>query len=137
MDRSPNREAARKEKLPNITHLQFAVLDLLVFEEVAGRVVRNKLAAKTSLPAFYQMMRRLEDVGLIEGRYQRTDAPKVSFRERFYSLTEPGRRARASVIAFYADRAASGSPTVTVQGVSNEGTEKPKSKRDRRKVTSL
>ena len=57
-----------RPRIPDITHLQFLVLGMLRGGERLGRTVRRSLArhgvARTG-PAFYQMMARLEDAGLV------------------------------------------------------------------------
>ena len=56
-------------KLPQITHLQFSVLAFLQGGERPGKSVRQQLAERgmrRSGPAFYQLMSRLEDAGLVE-----------------------------------------------------------------------
>jgi len=58
--------------LPEITHLQFSVLAFLRSDEQPGKAVREQLAGlglKRSGPAFYQLMARLEDAELVDGRY--------------------------------------------------------------------
>ena len=57
-------------QLPSVTHLQFLVLEALDGVEQAGRDLRALLVrhqVRTSGPAFYQMMARLEAASLVEG----------------------------------------------------------------------
>lgn len=96
--------------LPPVTHLQFLVLDALDGRERAGRDLRALLAAhsvKNSAPAFYQMMGRLEDAGLIEGRYDQRVVAGQHLKERSYRITRAGIRAAADTRAFYAKPLAS------------------------------
>ena len=91
--------------LPPVTHLQYLVLDALDGRERAGRDLRALLAAhavKNSAPAFYQMMGRLEDAGLVEGRYDQRVVAGQHLKERSYRITRAGMRAVADTRAFYA-----------------------------------
>jgi len=91
--------------LPPVTHLQFLVLDALDGGERAGRDLRALLAAhrvKNSAPAFYQMMGRLEDAGLVDGRYDQRVVAGQHLKERSYRITRAGARAVADTRAFYA-----------------------------------
>jgi DNA-binding PadR family transcriptional regulator len=93
--------------LPPITHLQFLVLEALTGGEHAGRDVRTLLAAqavKSSAPAFYQMMGRLEDAGFVEGWYDQKLVGGQNVKERRYRLTRRGERALADTRAFYLTR---------------------------------
>ena len=96
--------------LPPVTHLQFLVLDALDGRERAGRDLRALLAAhdvKNSAPAFYQMMGRLEDAGLVEGRYDQRVVAGQHLKERSYRITRAGTRAVSDTRAFYARPVAS------------------------------
>ena len=56
--------------LPAVTHLQVLVLEAVKDGDAIGRDLRDTLAAhgvRSSAPAFYQMMGRLEEAGLVEG----------------------------------------------------------------------
>jgi DNA-binding PadR family transcriptional regulator len=91
-------------RIPDITHLQFLVLALLRDGERAGRVVRRALArhgVRRSGPAFYQMMARLEDAGLVEGAYDQKIVDAQIIKERRYALTPRGRAAWSATRAFY------------------------------------
>jgi DNA-binding PadR family transcriptional regulator len=93
--------------LPPITHLQFLVLEALTGGEQAGRDVRAMLwahAVKSSAPAFYQMMGRLEDAGFVEGWYDQKLVGGQNVKERRYRLTRRGERALADTRAFYLTR---------------------------------
>ena len=92
--------------LPKITHLQAAVLlALQSSDELYGRDLRQNLCEvtnkKTSLAAFYQMMARLEDAGLVEGRYQEKTVDEVVITERVYKITGEGSRQLRDVAVFY------------------------------------
>jgi DNA-binding PadR family transcriptional regulator len=95
-------------KLPEITHLQFLVLDALAGDEHAGRALRERLAAygvRNSGPAFYQMMSRLEEAGLVEGWYEQAVVEGQHLKERRYRLTRDGKRALDETRNFYLHRA--------------------------------
>ncbi len=95
--------------LPEITHLQFLILGALSGAEQSGRDLRALLAShnvKSSGPAFYQMMARLEAAGLVEGWYEQTVVEGQNIKERRYALLKPGERALAETRAFYLARLA-------------------------------
>ena len=95
--------------LPAITHLQFLVLEALVESDQLGRDIRSLLTAhgvRNSAPAFYQMMGRLEDAGLVEGSYDQRVVGGQHVKERRYHLTKAGARAVAETRSFYLDRLA-------------------------------
>jgi DNA-binding PadR family transcriptional regulator len=93
-------------KLPRLTHLQFLVLGTLRSGALAGRLVRDQLEAfgvRTSGPAFYQVMARLEDTGLVEGAYHQEVVQGQIIRERHYRITGPGTTAWRESSDFYLD----------------------------------
>ena len=94
-------------KLPPITHLQFLVLEALSVDEQAGRELRSLLTSfgvRNSGPAFYQMMGRLEEAGLVEGWYEQKILAGQTLKERRYRLTKTGLRAVSDTRAFYLER---------------------------------
>lgn len=99
------------KRLPRLTHLQFLLIEALTDGERAGRDLRTLLAAfgvRNSGPAFYQMMGRLEEAGLVEGWYDRKLVDGQPIKERRYRLTKAGARAGAETRAFYQERLAGG-----------------------------
>ncbi len=93
--------------LPPVTHLQFLILEALRDGEIAGAEVRGILAdhgVRRTLPAFYELMSRLERAGLVVGHY----APKLvkgqNVRERRYALTAAGSGAHEDTCRFYRSR---------------------------------
>jgi DNA-binding PadR family transcriptional regulator len=79
--------------IPEITSLQFLVLAFLVDGELPGRSLREKLAEqgrRKSAPAFYQFMARLEEAGLVEGRYDQKVIDGQIIKERVYAITGSG-----------------------------------------------
>jgi DNA-binding PadR family transcriptional regulator len=97
------------KRLPDITHLQFLILDALAGADQAGRDLRERMTAhgvSSSAPAFYQMMGRLEDARLVEGRYDQKVLAGQTVKERRYQITRTGNRALAATRSFYRDRLA-------------------------------
>ena len=93
--------------LPEITHLQFLVLASLLDGEQSGRFLRLKLdeiGERKSGPAFYQMMARLEDAGLVRGRYEQKIVEGQIIKERRYRVTAAGHAACNQVYEFYHQR---------------------------------
>ncbi len=93
--------------LPAITHLQVLVLDAINEGEQPGRDLRDRLAThgiRNSAPAFYQMMGRLEETGLVEGWYEQKLVDGQNVKERRYRITRRGERALAETRAFYQSR---------------------------------
>jgi DNA-binding PadR family transcriptional regulator len=93
-------------RIPDITHLQFLVLGVLRGGERPGRAVRRALArhgVRRTGPAFYQMMARLEDAGLVDGSYDQRIVEAQIIKERRYALTSRGEAAWTATRAFYSD----------------------------------
>jgi len=93
--------------LPDVTHLQFLVLEALTDGERAGRELRALLAAhgiRNSAPAFYQMMGRLEDARLVDGSYDQKVVAGQHVKERRYRITKVGARAVLETRNFYFER---------------------------------
>ena len=96
-------------RIPEITHLQFLILGMLRAEARLGREIRRDLArhgARRSGPAFYQMMARLEDAGLIDGEYDQKVVRGQIIKERRYTLTPAGQRAWRATRDFYVSKIA-------------------------------
>jgi DNA-binding PadR family transcriptional regulator len=96
-------------RIPEITHLQFLVLGMLRSGARLGREIRRELGrhgARRSGPAFYQMMARLEDAGLIEGEYDQKVVRGQIIKERRYTLTSAGQTAWRATRDFYASKIA-------------------------------
>ena len=92
--------------LPDITHLQFAVLSVLLDGEKAGRDVREELAehhgVRKSGPALYQMMARVEDDKFVRGWYVEKVIDGQRIKERRYEITAAGKRVCEDVRTYYA-----------------------------------
>ncbi|MEW4563247.1 PadR family transcriptional regulator [Bremerella sp. JC770] len=95
--------------LPQITHLQFLILDLIRMDDHSGRYIRERLreeGEKKSAPSFYQLMARLQDGGYVTGWYEAFNIDGQTIKERRYQLTPKGRRVLREVRKFYAERGA-------------------------------
>jgi DNA-binding PadR family transcriptional regulator len=95
-----------RRSIPEITHLQFLVLGILRGGERSGRVIRRALSrhgVSRTGPAFYQMMARLEDAGLVAGDYDQKIVGGQIIKERRYALTPGGEAAWGATRAFYHD----------------------------------
>ena len=92
--------------VPRLSHLQFLVIGVLGRGTVPGRRVREELAGfdvRKSGPAFYQLMARLEDSGLVDGTYHQDIVDGQIIRERHYTLTAEGAGAWRASRDFYVD----------------------------------
>ena len=90
--------------VPRLSHLQFLVVGILRAQSVPGREVRERLKAfevRKSGPAFYQLMSRLEDAGLVDGTYHQEIVDGQIIRERHYTITVDGIRAWEGSRDFY------------------------------------
>lgn len=92
--------------LPKLTHKQFLILDLMG-SEITGKELRKKLTShklKMSLPAFYQLMSRMEDAKWVKGWYVQKEIDGQVVRERRYKPLGQGEQARLSTLEFYRQR---------------------------------
>lgn len=92
-------------QIPKLTHLQFAILTVLVSGQRAGREVRSRLhelGAKKSGPAFYQLMGRMEEAGHVTGWYEQEIVESQIIRQRHYRITAGGSEAWQHARSFYA-----------------------------------
>ena len=91
--------------MPNLSHLQFAMLDVMGPREISGRDLRSALKSEKGVsksgPAFYQLMARLEDANFVNGRYEEKVVEGQRIKERRYLLTADGESARRQAILFY------------------------------------
>ena len=91
-------------KMPELSHLQMLVLECLGTQKRSGRELRQRLAqsgSRKSGPAFYQLMARLEEAGLVEGEYSQKIVEKQIIKERWYRVTGEGARAARRTLDFY------------------------------------
>jgi DNA-binding PadR family transcriptional regulator len=95
------------EELPELSHLQFAVLEVLGTAQMSGKDLRTGLGEqglKKSGPAFYQMMARLEEAKFVEGWYVQEIIDGQIIKERQYKITGSGIRALNRTKHFYHGR---------------------------------
>jgi hypothetical protein len=99
----------KKEALPELSHLQFAVLEIMGTATMSGKQVREglkELGIAKNGPAFYQMMARLEEGKLVEGWYDQKIIDGQIIKERCYKITGDGARALNNTKRFYTSRTA-------------------------------
>ena len=103
-------------RVPGITHLQFLLLDECRAVPRRGRHLRRALerrGIKRTAPAFYQLMARLEDAGLVDGEYEQKIVDGQIIKERRYTLTADGLAEWRATRAFYAESLAAPDPAET------------------------
>jgi DNA-binding PadR family transcriptional regulator len=91
-------------QVPSLTHLQFLVLGRLREGSATGRQVRDRLAqysVRFFFAAFYQLMARMEDAGVVEGWYEQEVVEGQTIRQRHYKITAQGRTACDRSSKFY------------------------------------
>ena len=92
------------DRLPPLTSLQYLVLGVLRGSDQPGRAVRDAMTrhgVRSSAPAFYQMMARLERARLVEGWYEQITVGDQAVTERRYRITAAGERLWSETQAFY------------------------------------
>jgi len=92
------------DNLPELSHLQFAVLEVIGTAAMCGKDLRtslSELGIKKSGPAFYQLMARLEDSKCVEGWYTQEIIEGQIIKERQYRITGNGIRALNQTKQFY------------------------------------
>jgi hypothetical protein len=95
--------------LPDLTHLQFLVLDLLIESEsgLSASQLRESLnqhGEPRAGPKFYQLMKRLVKEGLIDTWSQSFDVGGGVVNRTYYKQTDLGHTFWYSTLRFYADR---------------------------------
>ena len=99
------------DRLPPLTSLQYLVLGVLRGSDQPGRAVRDAMTrhgVRSSAPAFYQMMARLERARLVEGWYEQITVGDQAVTERRYRLKPAGKRLWEDTRAFYVRAGAAG-----------------------------
>ena len=89
IDRNQNTKIA----LPGLTSLQFLVISEIGKEVRSGQFLRERLkkqGIKNSLPAFYQLMARLEELNFVQGRYETGETDGYTIREKYYKILNDG-----------------------------------------------
>jgi len=95
--------------LPTATPLQYLTMTILEDGERSGQQVREQLerdGEPKTLGAFYAFMSRLEDLSLVEGRYEQRSGQGYSYKERIYRITAQGKKAVDDYDDYFARRAA-------------------------------
>jgi hypothetical protein len=95
------------DNLPELSHLQFAVLSELGSSDMSGRQLREQLAKsgiRKSGPNFYQMMARLEEARFVKGWYDQKIVEGQIIKERKYRILGDGISAMRRTEKFYAGR---------------------------------
>lgn len=90
--------------LPDITHLQAFIIQLIAKDEHSGRYLRSRLAEAgepKSPAAFYQIMARMEKAGLVAGHYMTSVVKGQTIKERRYHATITGMQKFLESAAFY------------------------------------
>lgn len=94
--------------LPTVTPLQFVFLDVLSDGTLTGKEMRRKLrrrGACRSPIAFYRVIQRLKQAGLVTARRVPKDQGQFRGAQCKYSVTKAGRDAVAVTRAFYSQAA--------------------------------
>jgi len=89
---------------PALTHIQFAVIEALGDQERFGKEIRKylrKRGIRQSLASFYLLMKRMEVVGLIDGRYTSASVRTSQWQQRCYKVLRAGFKARDEVLHWY------------------------------------
>jgi DNA-binding PadR family transcriptional regulator len=90
--------------LPELTHLQFAVLTVLGTAQMSGKDLRTglwEIGLKRTGPSFYQMMSRLEEAKFVNGWYSQEIISGQIIKQRQYAITDSGVRALNRAKNFY------------------------------------
>lgn len=93
--------------IPELTALQFAILDVVGGTKKSGREIRSKLSERgieKSGPAFYQLMSRLEEAGFVKGWYDQKIVEGQIIKERKYQLLGAGADALNNTRLFYSSK---------------------------------
>jgi DNA-binding PadR family transcriptional regulator len=82
---------------------------MLINGEKSGQELRDELSckhkSKKSLPAFYQLMDRMESAGLISGWYEQIEVKGHLVKERRYKINAKGERSFNESVMYYSDLA--------------------------------
>lgn len=99
------------DNLPELTHLQFAVLDIVETGTISGRELRenlSKLGIRKAGPSFYQMMARLEESKFVKGWYDQKIVEGQIIKERRYQIIGNGLNALKQARNFYRSKLKAG-----------------------------
>jgi hypothetical protein len=93
--------------LPDLTHLQMLLIEVLGARRMSGKELRaalKQVGVNKTCPAFYQLMARMEQAGFVAGDYEDKSVDGVPIRERFCRLTGHGSKSYDATRRFYAER---------------------------------
>lgn len=88
----------------HLSDIQFLVLSLLMGGSQKGRALREAMKQEgksKSLPAFYQLMSRMENAGLVKSWHETIVVGGQTLKEKYYELTGTGISEWESTLAFY------------------------------------
>ena len=95
----------KANELPELTGLQFLIIETIGAKRMRGAELRERLRREHKVnktgPAFYQLMARLEEAKLVEGWYEQEVIDGQIIKQRCYRVTGLGERARRATIEFY------------------------------------
>lgn len=87
--------------LPEITHVQYAILSRIKKPKTSGKEIRENLDWRRSLSAFHHSTRILEDKGYMTSNYYKSMQPNKGVH---YTLTVKGKEVVKKSLEFYADK---------------------------------
>lgn len=101
--------AQNSADLPNVTHLQFLVLDVMMPKAsgISSHELRDELARCGQVqegPKFYQLMKRIEVMGMVQSWPQEFDVAGTTVTRTFYKVSRQGKTAWRLTMEFYATR---------------------------------
>ena len=83
------------KKIPS--HLQAALLSILINGEKYGREIRNtfeeRMKRRLSLGSMYTTLSRMEDAGFVESRMGESAHARGGYRRKYFKITGVGERA--------------------------------------------
>ncbi len=91
-------------KVPELTSLQFLVIEIIGPRKMRGAELRERLKERRVFktgPAFYQLMARLEEAEFVEGWYDQEVVDGQIIKQRLYRVTGLGARAHRGTRNFY------------------------------------
>ena len=90
----------------NLSNHQFAILSIIRASEVRGKEIRDHLKKlkiskiSKSGPAFYQLMSRMEEAGLVSSKFDQRIIDGQIIKEKKYKIKAKGARSLESTIDF-------------------------------------
>ncbi|MEZ5952174.1 MAG: hypothetical protein R3C12_23890 [Planctomycetaceae bacterium] len=95
-----------RPEIPQITHFQFLVLDLLARNSgsVPAQTLKNNIESFVPFyngPKYYQLMKRMQIAGYVSSRSNCIEVAGSEVTRTFYSITPLGFSVRDKTISFY------------------------------------